>query len=174
MKPLICDIPYPPTDNLTTDIKSGQIISFAYSTLKGELTAILQYIYHSFHMTNFNKADSDILVCIALAEMKHLDILGESMLRLGVNPRYVQYPGSKVYYDTSCVAQSTTPAKMIMDDIAGELNAIAEYNKMLFVLKNEDVSAIIQRIKMDEELHLEALKQMLERYSPDTKNTENC
>ena len=60
MKPLICDIPYPPTDNLTTDLKSGQIISFAYATLKGELTAILQYVYHSFHMANFNKEDAFI------------------------------------------------------------------------------------------------------------------
>lgn len=166
MKPLLNDIPYPPTDNLTPDIRSAQIISFAYASLKGELTAILQYIYHSFHMANFNQEDSDILVSIALAEMKHLDILGESMLKLGLNPKYVQYPGSKIYYDTSEVAQSTTPNKMIMDDIAGELNAIAEYNKMLFALKNEDVAAIIQRIKMDEELHLEVLKQMLERYSP--------
>ena len=172
MKPLICDIPYPPTENLTTDVRSGQIISFAYATLRGELTAILQYIYHSFHMATFSREDADTLVAIALAEMKHLDILGESMLKLGVNPRLVQYPNSKNYYDTSCVAQSTTPAKMIMDDIAGELNAIAEYNKMLFVLKNEDVSAIIQRINMDEQLHLNVLKQMLERYSPSPKYSE--
>ena len=174
MQPLICDIPYPPTDNLTTDIRSGQIISFAYATLRGELTAILQYVYHSFHMANFSKEDGEILVSIALAEMKHLDILGECMLKLGVNPRYVQYPNSQNFYDTSCVAQSTTPAKMIMDDIAGELNAIAEYNKMLFVLKNEDVSAIIQRIKMDEELHLVALKQMLERYAPTPHGSGDC
>ena len=172
MKPLVCDIPYPSTENLTTDVRSGQIISFAYATLRGELTAILQYIYHSFFMANFNKDDSDVLVSIALAEMKHLDILGESMLKLGVEPKYVQYPNSKTFYDTSCVAQSTTPSKMIMDDIAGELNAIAEYNKMLFVLKNEDVAAIIQRIIMDEQLHVEALKQMLERYAPNPKYTE--
>ena len=38
---------------------------------------------------------------------------------------------------------------MIMDDIQGELDAIAEYKKILYVLKNEDVSAIIQRIVLD-------------------------
>ena len=46
------------------------------------------------------------------------------------------------------------------------MDAITEYKKMLFVLKNEQVAAIIQRIVMDEELHLETLKQMLEKYSP--------
>lgn len=163
MKPLICDLPYPSTDDLQTDVKSGQIISFAYASLKSELTAILQYLYHGLHLNAVSVDDADILRQIALAEMKHLDILGEAMLKLGVNPRYVQVPRSNLYFDTSAVSQSTTPQKMIMDDIQGELDAIAEYKKMLYVLKNEDVSAIIQRIVLDEQLHLEVLKQMLDR-----------
>lgn len=98
----------------------------------------------------------------ALAEMKHLDILGEAMLKLGVNPRYVQVPRSNLYFDTSAVSQSTTPQKMIMDDIQ-ETGCNSRVQKMLYVLKNEDVSAIIQRIVLDEQLHLEVLKQMLDR-----------
>ncbi|MCM1290059.1 MAG: hypothetical protein NC132_06370 [Corallococcus sp.] len=162
MKPLVCDLPYPSLDTLTTDVKSGQILSFAYATQKGELTAILQYLYHKTFMQNFSPKNAETLTSIAIAEMKHLDILADAMQRLGVVPRYVQYPNTKIYFDASCVSQSMTPQKMIMDDIQGELNAIAEYNKMLFVLKNEDVEAIIARIVMDEQLHLDTLKQMLE------------
>lgn len=106
---------------------------------------------------------------IALAEMKHLHILGDAMEKLGVKPLYVQYPNSKTYYDTSIVSKATTPQKMLMDDIQGEMNAIAEYDKMLFVLKNEDVAAIIQRINLDEHLHLASLKEMFTRY-----NTTSC
>ncbi len=166
MKPLICDIPYPSTDDLTPDVRSGQIISFAYATLCSELTAILQYSYHKIFMQKFNPDDADTLMQIAIAEMKHLHILGDAMAKLGVNPRYVQYPNSKIFFDTSAVSQATTPQKMLMDDIAGEMDAITEYKKMLFVLKNEQVAAIVQRIVMDEELHLEILKQMLGKYSP--------
>ena len=166
MKPLICDLPYPTLNNLTTDVKSGQIISFAYATQKGELTAILQYLYHQVFMQNFSEKHADTLFMIALAEMKHLHILAQAMEKLGIAPRYVQYPNSKIYYDTACVSQSVTPQKMIMDDIQVELNAIAEYNKMLFVLKNEEVQAIISRIILDEQLHLETLKQMLESLAP--------
>ena len=162
MKPLICDLPYPSLNNLTTDVKSGQILSFAYATQRGELTATLQYLYHEVFMQNFNEHYAETLFAIALAEMKHLHILAEAMEKLGVAPRYVQYPNTKIYFDTACVSQSVTPQKMIMDDIQGELNAIAEYNKMLFVLKNEDVEAIVSRIILDEQLHLEALKQMLD------------
>lgn len=61
MKPLICDLPYPSTDNLQTDVKSGQIISFAYASLKSELTAILQYLYHGLHTNAVSADDADIL-----------------------------------------------------------------------------------------------------------------
>ena len=165
MKPLICDLPYPSTDTLTTDVRSGQIISFAYATLRGELTAILQYVYHHFYFDEIEETDGETLLAIAKAEMMHLDILGTAMLKLGVVPRYVQVPNSNNFYNTSTVSQSKTPQKMLMDDIQGELNAIADYQKMLFILKNEQVEAIIQRIILDEQLHLETLKEMLTKYT---------
>lgn len=165
MKPLICDLPYPSIDNLTEDIRSGNIISFAYATLRGEITATLQYTYHHFYMEKTNEKNAELLMRIGIAEMKHIDILGSAMLKLGVDPKYVQCPNSQVYYNTSVVSQATIPSKMLMDDIQGEMNAIADYQKMLFVLKNEQVEAIIQRIILDEQLHLETLKNMLETYS---------
>lgn len=165
MKPLVCDLPYPSIDILTKDIRSGNIISFAYATLKGEITATLQYTYHHFFLTGKNVDDAETLMSIAIAEMKHIDILGESMIKLGVKPRYVQYPNSDEFYNTSIISQATTPQKMLMDDIQGEMNAIADYQKMLFILKNEQVEAIIQRIILDEQLHLETLKNMLSKYT---------
>ena len=165
MKPLICDLPYPSTDTLTTDVRSGQIISFAYATLRGELTATLQYVYHHFYFGEIEETDAEILMAIAKAEMIHIDILGTAMLKLGVSPKYVQVPNTTNYYSTCTVSQSTTPQKMLMDDIQGEMNAIADYQKMLFILKNEQVEAIIQRIILDEQLHLEKLKEMLTKYS---------
>ena len=165
MKPLICDLPYPSTDTLEKDVRSGQIISFAYATLHGELTAILQYVYHHFYFGEIEKTDAEILMAIAEAEMMHLDILGKAMLKLGVSPKYVQIPNTSNYYSTCTVSQSKTPQKMIMDDIQGELTAIADYQKMLFILKNEQVEAIIQRIILDEQLHVEKLKEMLQKYA---------
>lgn len=165
MKPLIVDLPYPSTDTLKEDVRSGYIISFAYATLKGELTATLQYVYHHFYFGEIEPKDADILMSIAVAEMHHVDILGSAMLKLGVPPKYVQCPNTNNYFNTSTVSQSTTPQKMIMDDIQGEMTAIADYQKMLFVLKNEQVEAIIQRIILDEQLHLETLKMMLEKYA---------
>lgn len=161
MKPLSADIPFPSIDELQPDTTAGKIISFAFATPKGELSAILQYVYHSLHLAPLHEEYAETMTAIALSEMHHLKVLGATMLKLGVNPRYVQYPNSDCYFDTSCISQCTTPQKMIMDDIQGELTAITEYKKMLYVLKNENVAAVIQRIIIDEQLHLETLKNML-------------
>lgn len=165
MKPLVCDIAYPSTQTLTTDVLSGRIISFAYANANSELTATLQYCYQILFFSQICQQDADTLQSICIAEMQHLQYLGNAMIKLGVNPLYVQRPNGCVHYDTSTVSKSTTAQKMLLDSIAGELNAIAEYQKMLFVLKNEQVQAIIQRIVLDEQLHLQTLKQLLHKYA---------
>ena len=48
---------------------------------------------------------------------------------------------------------------MLFVDLIGEMNAIADYKKMLSLLKNEDVAALIERIVLDEELHLAKLSE---------------
>ncbi len=162
---LVLDLPYPSVSELTADVRSGNIISFAYATLKGEVAAVLQYIGHRFYFDIANKEDADALFSVALAEMHHVDLLGKAMLKLGTPPRYVQCPNTYAYFNTSQVSRATSPVKMLMDDIQSEMNAIADYQKMLFALKNEKVAALIQRIILDEQLHLETFKDMLKKYS---------
>ena len=50
---------------------------------------------------------------------------------------------------------------MLMDDIAAETQAINNYNQALKRLRNEEAAAVIQRIILDEKLHLEELKELL-------------
>lgn len=165
MKPLVLDLPYPNTSELTEDVRSGNIISFGYATLRGEVAAVLQYVYHHFYFGLTNKEDAETLMSIAIAEMMHVDILGNAMLKLGTSPRYVQCPNTCAYFNTSHVSDSRSPTKMLLDDIQSEMGAIACYQKMLLELKNEKVAAIIQRIILDEQLHLETFKKLLEKYS---------
>ncbi len=164
MKPLIVDLPYPKVCQ-NQDIHSANILCFAYASLKGELTATLQYTYHAFYFEQLDQEDYERLKEISLAEMMHLEILGKTILALGGNPKYLQYPNSQTCYNTQKVSQATTPQKMLMDDIMGEMDAITEYKKMLFALKNEEVCALIDRIILDEQLHLQTLKILLEKYS---------
>ena len=162
MKPLVCDLPYTTVDK-TTDIRSGQILSFAYATLNGEIANVLQYSFQSYILDDKFAQTADTLKSIALAEMKHTEIIAKAMYNLGVTPLYTRFPNSRNYFDTSCVSQSVNIQKMLMDDLKGELQAITEYKKMLCLLQNDQVQALVERIILDEQLHVETLKTLMEQ-----------
>lgn len=167
MKIIKVDLPYPSMENVTEDVKSARIIASAYAGSHGELSAILQYVYHAFYFEkNGDEDTAEILDRIAMAEMHHLEIIGKLLLKLGADPIYTACPPYKnSYYNTSQISYSKTRQKMLMDDLSGEIYAVESYKKMLDLLTNEDVSAIIQRIMLDEELHVKVLKTELEKFT---------
>ena len=164
-KEIAVNLPYPSLDCITKDLCAAQVIAPAYAGRHGELNAILQYVYHHYYFSDEgNEQTTNVLIGISLAEMRHLSILGEMLLKLGVDPVYSARPPCKYdFYTAGYVSYSKTARKMLMDDISGELVAVSEYGEMLKNLENEDVAAVIARIKLDEELHIRVLKAELER-----------
>lgn len=163
-RPLIVDLPYPSIESLTQDLESANIILGAYASKHSELQAILQYVYHHFFFFACGEEKiAKILIEISVAEMKHLEMLGQMLLKLGIDPMfYFISPYRREFFSSECVNYSKTTQKMLLDDISGELVAISEYNKMLNNLKNEEVGAMIKRIVLDEELHVRVLKDCLD------------
>ena len=164
-KPLTLNEPFPTTEGICPDAYSLAVISPAYASSTGELNAILQYLYHFF---NFKKQGlnefAETLEGIAIAEMFHLELLGETITALGAQPIYCQYPPTAYnFYSAKFVSYSRNLVNMIEDDIMGEKQAICQYSKMLKRLKNEQVNAIVSRILEDEKLHLEELKNILSK-----------
>ena len=172
VKRLAVNMPYPDTDGIKRDEKIARIISPAYASLSGELNAVMQYVYHYFNFKISDDADNaDVMLGIALAEMNHLEKLGELLITLGVDPVYTAYPPYKTdFYSTRGISYSKTAVKMLLDDIAGELAAINEYQKILDKIPKTDngerVGAIIYRIIIDEELHVKILKDALKKIKP--------
>lgn len=164
MSGLHVDLPYPSTTDFMRDECSVRIISPAYAGGASEMTAILQYIYHAVHFDCAgNKKFARILRDIAITEMHHLDMLAEMFCAMGVSPVYSACPPCLCdFYSTRNVSYSCTPQRMIMDDINGEREAIRDYERMLCKLKNEQAGAVISRIILDERLHLDTLKCMLD------------
>ena len=165
-KPLTLSEPFPSTKDLCEDAYSLRIISPAYASSTGELNAILQYIYHSFFFGKCGYADvAEKLVSIAVAEMQHLNILGQTILALGAPPVYCRNPSTNFdFYNTKYVAYSRSLKFMLEDDILGEQQAISEYNRMLKKLKNPQVRKIVSRLRDDEILHLETLQNILSNF----------
>ena len=162
-EPLQLKTSYPSTDDISYDAISLRIISPAYASSTGELNAVLQYIYHYFFFKRAGKNDiAEKLISIAISEMKHLEILGQTILALGAPPVFCRNPYTRFdFYSAKFVAYSRSLKEMIEDDIIGEKHAISSYGHMISNLKNESVKAVIERILGDEKLHLETLREIL-------------
>ena len=163
MKPCIVDLPYPSLDGIECDIASAEIIYGAYSGLKGEITAILTYSYEHIMFKEVCAEIAETLMGIGLAEMQHLDILGTILKKSGALPTYSTSLYYGAYYDASFVPVSYTPEKMILDAISGELSAIRDYERMIEKLENEKIAAVLERIVLDEKLHLSVLKEIYKK-----------
>lgn len=162
-EPLILPQPFPTTDGLCEDAYSLRLISPAYASSTGELNAVLQYVYHSFFFKSRGYRDvAEKLVSIAVAEMLHLNLLGQTILALGAPPVYCRCPYNGFdFYSAKYVAYSRSLKFMLEDDIIGEREAICQYDHMLKKLRNLQVKEIVSRIRADEVLHLETLQNIL-------------
>lgn len=160
-KPLAVSLPYPSVEGIEKNTATGVAVGSSYAGKHSELTAVLQYIYHSLFFENAgDKKTAELLKKIAISEMTHVELLAKTIKALGVDPVYGVYtPFGADYYKTSAVAYSNTVETMLLDDILGEMMAIKGYNELLSKVCDEKVTAIIKRIILDEELHLSALKE---------------
>lgn len=158
---------YPSLDGITEDYKTLRVISPAYAGGRGELTAVLQYVYQSILLGRFGKQDmSKTVLGIAINEMHHLELLGTAITMLGAPPAFtacLPYPIG--YYSASNVNYAKSPCEMLEADIVAESNAIADYRKILTCISNKTLIALIERIIEDEELHLAAFKSMKKELS---------
>ena len=95
------DIPYPEIGMIR---KNRYYANLLYEDLSGELSAIAQYVYEHICL-NSNQEISKILLQIAIQEMRHLNLVGEMIQKLGNKPYYQDARGEvwsakSVKYDT--------------------------------------------------------------------------
>ena len=142
------------------NVRALRVVSPAYAGRDGELTAILQYVYQSILLGGSGEKElSALLLSIAVEEMRHLQILGTLIVKLGAPPVFTACPPYPVsYYSASCVNYAKSPRAMLAADISAERTAISEYERMIACLGNEPAAAVLARIRDDEEEHLRRLR----------------
>ena len=157
------DLPYPSMDGVVKDLKSAAIIAPAYDGGHGELKLLLQYIYHYLNFKSLgDKESSDLVMEILATEINHFILLGELIYKLGAAGIVAKMPPRGYNYCTSAgVTYSKTPIKMLIDDVSSEILSVNQYEKMVREIKNPAVTAIIERILMDEKLHIKLLKERI-------------
>lgn len=159
-------VPYPEVKVTAPNTFYGKLLLKDYAGQVSELSAITQYVYHHVVLEPEFKEVADLLECISLVEMYHLEILAETILQLGVDPRYgiIERNGLEQYWNASFVYYGTSLCDRLTADIAGEWAAVANYRKHWHLINDPYIRDILDRIILDELYHIEILNQMADKY----------
>lgn len=146
---------YPIPRNLPRNIRYARVLLGAYSGRESELTAIHQYLYHHILAGADHPEIADALRGIAIAEMRHLDLLADVIRQLGLYPTYTFYQGTRrVRWNSGFIRYGRNLREMLDVDIAAERTAIEDYKRVLRCIPEAQIQALIERILLDEEEHL--------------------
>lgn len=148
------DLPYPPITTAKNP-KDAKLLMGVYCGACGELSSILTYAYQSY-VSPLTSQIHPILKGIAKVEMLHHSLLGESIYALGGYP----VMGARTYWNGSFVDYAQKPETFLKNDIADEQNAILNYERTMLNLDDDSVKALIERIILDEQVHIKILSDL--------------
>lgn len=161
---------YPELKVECKNINYANLLLQDYAGSVSELTAVNLYIFQNISSMNEFKDYSKFIKNIAIVEMKHLHLLGETIKLLGVKPVYTNslcpcgqfWTGAYVNYTNRIL-------DMLLEDIKSEKQAIINYEKHICLIKDRYIRKLLARIIEDEKLHLKLFKEMYTKYSKHCK-----
>ena len=162
VKPIMMDLPYPAVKVREKNMAYANLLSADYCGAVSELTAIAQYINNENRMNGENCSLAKTILGIAMAEMIHLQKLGELICLLGGNVDYTVrlQNGRQKFWTPEYLDIPSNIGKMIRADIEAEKDAIGQYNRHIKMIGDDYVNAVLERIIKDEEYHIMILQSL--------------
>lgn len=152
------NIPYPKLMNIRQNIRYANLLYDNFAGEKGELTSILQYIYEYIELNRYD-GFSKILLSIATEEIKHLELIGNLIKRLGKKSYYMNRSQSE-WKVSNIKYHFTNVYDMISYNIELEKKTIENYKEVVKYTQNKTIKELIERIIMDEQTHLEIFNRL--------------
>lgn len=164
IKPAMLDLPYPPTQVQCRNQDYADILTFDYCGQVSEMSAITQYINNENRLCLPDCSLARTLLAIAMAEMMHLQKLGELIQLLGgeVSFAVTQPGGRRAVWTPEYLTLSRDTRRMLCADVEAEQDAIAQYRAHIRKINDEYVNAVLRRIIRDEEYHIMLLQGLME------------
>lgn len=162
------DKPYPKVEVEGKNLEYAKILLEDYAGIVSEETAINQYIYQRFEKFSDNQLFSETLGKIAMVEMHHLELLGETIKLLGINPIFritEKNYNCLTYWSSSFVDYSVDIVEMLKNDIKIEEEAIRNYQYHISIINDKFIQRLLFRIIEDEKQHINCFKMLLSNFN---------
>ena len=156
------DLPYPEIKVRGRNRNYADLLNVDYCGFVSELSAITQYINNENRISFEECAMARTLLGIAIAEMMHLQKLGELIVLLGGNVDFSckTCNGRPKLWSPEYLTIPENIDKMLTADIEAEKDAVRQYEMHIKMIDDDCVNAVLRRIILDEEYHIMLLKSL--------------
>ncbi|MDO4309023.1 MAG: manganese catalase family protein [Eubacteriales bacterium] len=163
IKPIMMDLPYPVIQVKGKNQAYANLLSNDYCGAVSEMTAITQYINNENRMSCEKCPLAKTILGIAMAEMIHLQKLGEMIFLLGGNICFTakQSNGRQRMWTPEYLTIPGHITRMLYADIEAEKAAVNQYRMHIKMINDPYVNAVLERIIKDEEYHIMILQVLL-------------
>lgn len=163
VKPIMMALPYPSIQVKEKNQNYADLLSVDYCGSVSEMSAIAQYINHENRLSCEKCPVAKTILGIAMAEMVHLQKLGELIYLLGGNIDFTaKYRDGKMRMWTPQYLSIPENAKeMMIKNMEGEKAAIHQYKMHIKMINDRYVNDVLERIIKDEEYHIMMLQVLL-------------
>ena len=164
VKPVMIEWPYPPIQVNERNRNYANLLSIDYCGSVSELSAVTQYINNENRLSGDRCTIAKTILGIAMAEMIHLQKLGELIVLLGGNVDYTAktHNGRIQMWTPKYITIPSDPQEMFIADIESEKDAIRQYKMHMEIIRDDNVNAVLARIIKDEEYHIIMLETLMD------------
>lgn len=157
--------PYPPVRVSAPNRQYAELLLEDYTGAISEFTAISQYLHHYIVLEGINEEVAELVECISLVEMHHMDLLAETIRLLGVDPRYrVIRNNEEIFWNATYVYYGYGLCDRLAADIASEWAAIAAYRDHQQRIGDPLIKELLERIILDEYHHIRLFNEAMQKY----------
>ena len=139
-----CELPYPEI-YVAENLADSKLLMPNYGGPAGELTAVTTYCFQHY-ITIKSPELSEVLIGIAKSEMRHPELLGEAIFKLGGSP----VMGGRTYWSGSFANYTLSPEKFLAQNIHAEEPAILNYERTILNLHTGRVQHRLERLLLAE------------------------
>ncbi len=154
------DLPYPPICvDSPSAVYAGEMLG-NMAAVVSEMSDVSRYFYISVVT---EKQYSQVSTCfhhISIVEMHHLNMFAKLARLLGADPRLWSGRARRHWWSPSFIGYPRELRSLIAESIKAEEAAISKYSKQANTIRDINIVAILNRIILDEERHLQIFKKM--------------
>ena len=165
IRPIMADLPYPPIRVQCANPACANLLSVDYCGAVSEMSAIAQYINNENRLASVKCPIARTLLGIAMAEMMHLQKLGELIVLLGGTLDFTApfRTGTRKLWTPEYLTIPEQARQMLQADVDAERAAIDQYRMHINRISDSGVNDVLERIIEDEEYHIMVLRFLMKR-----------